>query len=70
MNDKEIREAILSKLTVPLWPHAGKALGLGRNLTFEGARNGEIKTIQVGRRRPVPTSWLRERLGLAEPRDE
>jgi len=68
MNDKEIRREIMTKLTVPLWPTAGRALGLGRNLTFEGARTGEIETIAVGRRRPVPTAWLRRKLGLAEPR--
>lgn len=31
------------------------------------ARNGEIETIRVGRRRPVPTSFLRRKLGLSEP---
>jgi hypothetical protein len=68
MNDREIRREIMTKLTVPLWPTAGRALGLGRNLTFEGARTGEIETIAVGRRRPVPTAWLRRKLGLDEPR--
>jgi hypothetical protein len=67
MDDKKILREITTKLTVPLWPTAGRALGLGRNLTFEGARNGEIETIQVGRRRPVPTSFLRKKLGLGEP---
>lgn len=68
MNDKEIRRQIMTRLTVPLWPTAGRALGLGRNLTFEGARTGEIETIAVGRRRPVPTAWLRRKLRLDEPR--
>ena len=58
MNDSEILHDIMTKLTVPLWPTAGRALGLGRNSTFEGAKTGEIKTITVGRRRPVPTAWL------------
>jgi hypothetical protein len=64
MDDRKIRREIMTKLTVPLWPTAGRALGLGRNLTFEGARTGEIETIAVGRRRPVPTAWLRKKLGL------
>jgi hypothetical protein len=66
MDDRKLRHEIMTKLTVPLWPTAGRALGLGRNLTFEGARTGEIETIQVGRRRPVPTSFLRRKLGLEE----
>ncbi len=68
MDDAKIRRQIMTKLTVPLWPTAGRALGLGRNSTFEGARKGEIETIAVGRRRPVPTSFLRRKLGLSEPR--
>jgi len=67
MDDAEIKRQIMSKLTVPLWPIAGRALGLGRGSTFEAARKGEIETIQVGRRRPVPTSFLRRKLGLGEP---
>jgi hypothetical protein len=67
MDDKEIRQAIMTRLTVPLWPTAGRALGLGRNSTFEGARNGQIETIPVGRRRPVPTAFLRRKLRLDEP---
>ena len=68
MDDAKIRRQIMTRLTVPLWPTAGRALGLGRNSTFEGARKGEIETIAVGRRRPVPTSLLRRKLGLSEPR--
>ena len=64
MDQNKIRKEIMTKLTVPLWPTAGRALGLGRNSTFEGARKGEIATIAVGRRRPVPTAWLRAKLGL------
>ena len=68
MDDKKIRREIMTRLTVPLWPTAGKALGLGRNSTFEGARRGEIETIAVGRRRPVPIAFLRRKLGLDQPR--
>jgi hypothetical protein len=67
MDDRRIRRALMTKLTVPLWPTAGKALGLGRNTTYEGARRGEIETVEVGRRRPVPTAFLRRKLGLPEP---
>jgi hypothetical protein len=67
MDDRRIRRDLMTKLTVPLWPTAGKALGLGRNTTYEGARRGEIETVEVGRRRPVPTAFLRRKLGLPEP---
>jgi hypothetical protein len=64
MDDRKIRRDIMTKLTVPLWPTAGKALGLSRSSTYEGARNGEIETIEIGRRKPVPTAFLRKKLGL------
>jgi hypothetical protein len=66
-DDKKLRREIMTKLTVPLWPTAGRALGLGRNSAYEGARKGEIETIAIGRRRPVPTAFLRRKLGLDEP---
>jgi hypothetical protein len=34
----------------PLWPTAGRLLGLGRNSTFEAARRGEIPTLRFGKR--------------------
>ena len=45
-------------------PIAGKALGLSRNGSYEAASRGEIKTIEIGRLKRVPTSWLRKVLGL------
>ena len=42
----------LEKLAVPLWPDAGKALGLSRNHTYEAARAGEIPTVKFGRYHP------------------
>ena len=65
---EQMRRDILTKLAVPLWPHAGWALGVGRSLTYEGAESGVIPTIEgIGRRKPVPTSWLRPKVGLGEP---
>lgn len=66
-DSKKIRREIMTKLTVPLWPTAGRALGLGRGATFQAARTGEIEVIEIGRRKPVPTSFLKKKLGLAEP---
>jgi hypothetical protein len=62
--DDEIREAIMTKLTVPLWPTAGRALGLGRSATYAAAERGEIPTITLGAKRPVPTASLRKMLGM------
>ena len=50
--------------TVPLWPTAGQALGIGRSSAYNGARSGEIPTIRVGDRYLVPTAALRKMLGL------
>jgi hypothetical protein len=60
----ELERAILERFTVPLWPHTGQALGISRGSTYEGARNGEIPTIAIGNRRPVPTDWLRQVLRI------
>jgi hypothetical protein len=59
-----IRQLFNEKLTVPLWPTAGKALDLKRGATYRAAASGEIKTIPIGRLKKVPTTWLREKLGL------
>lgn len=52
--------------TVPAWPDAGQALGLGRSATYAAIRRGEIPSISVGRRVLIPTARLRELLGLAD----
>jgi hypothetical protein len=65
LTDEDIRQAVLTKFAVPLWPHAGKSLLKGRSATYEAARRGEIRTIDAGGiKRPVPTSWLKAKLGL------
>jgi hypothetical protein len=67
ITDEEIRKEILTKLAVPLWPTAGRALGLGQHAAHAAAKNGAIPTLEgMGRKKPVPTSWLREVLGLDE----
>lgn len=51
--------------TVPLWPHAGRAIGLSRDKTYSAANKGEIEgLIEVGRTRRVTTAWLSRVLGL------
>lgn len=43
-------------------PLAGRALGLSRNAAYEAAIRGDIVTIQMGKLKRVPTSWLRKKL--------
>ena len=61
----EIISEIRSNLVVPLWPHAGKALGLSRGSTYSAAERGEIPTIKIGRLLRVPTRALEQMLDRA-----
>jgi hypothetical protein len=38
---------------------AGKALGLSKNAAYAAVERGEIPSERFGRRRVVPTAWLR-----------
>ena len=65
MTDEEILKQIMTKPAVPLWPVAGRALCLGRSATYDAAAKGGILVVDVGaRQKPVPTSWLREKLRI------
>ena len=64
MLDPEIIAAILRDLTVPVWPHAGRALGLSRNPTYEAVKRNEIPNMKIGGRIVVPTAPLRRMLGI------
>jgi excisionase family DNA binding protein len=52
--------------TVPLWPDAAQAWGVGRAKVFELARQGQLPfpAYQLGRSWRVPTAALRRALGL------
>jgi len=56
MTDQDIQP-----MTMPVWPDAGKRLGLGRNATYEAIARGEIPVLRFGRRLVVPRKAL-ERL--------
>ena len=62
MTDHE--KKLTEKLVVPLWPDAGEMFQLSRNATYEAAKRGHIKTVDVGKLKRVPTAWLRQKLGL------
>ena len=66
IDTSEIRRALNENLAVPLWPTAGRALDLKRGATYAAATRGDIKTIQLGRLKRVPSAWLKARLGLDE----
>ncbi len=61
---KDIFE-VLTQPTVDLLL-AGRVLGVGKNATYKAASDGSIPTITVAGRRRVPTSKLREMLGLPQ----
>jgi hypothetical protein len=64
----ELIDEIRTRLVVPLWPHAGKALGLSRGSTYAAAERGDIPTIRIGRLLRVPVRALERMLdSVGEP---
>jgi excisionase family DNA binding protein len=49
----------IEPVLVPVWPAAGKALGVGRTKVFELVASGALRSVRVGRRRLVPVAELR-----------
>jgi hypothetical protein len=65
LSDRELRRQIEEKLAVPLWPHAGQALGLKRGAAYAAAAAGKIETVdKVSRLKAVPTAWLKAKLRM------
>lgn len=60
----EILNDIRTRPTVPIWPHAGVALGLCRGSAYAAVARNEIDVIRIGRSIKVVTAPLRKRLGL------
>ena len=52
------------KLAISI-PEAGRRLGIGRGLSYEAARTGEIPTIRSGNRLLVPIQALKETLAAS-----
>jgi hypothetical protein len=63
----KITKLLNENAVLPLWPEAGEVLGLRRGATYAAARSGDIKTLRIGRLLRVPTSWLRQTLGIDGP---
>lgn len=47
----------------------GEALGIGRNLAYDGVRRGEIPSVKIGRRLLVPRAALEGLLQAAVTAD-
>ena len=62
----EIRRLLNENAVLPLWPQTGKMLNLSRGGAYAAAARGDIKTIQLGRLKRVPSAWLKAKLGLDE----
>jgi hypothetical protein len=60
----EIRKLLTENAVLPLWPEIGRILNLARGATYAAAERGDIKTIQIGRLKRVPTAWLRAKLEM------
>jgi hypothetical protein len=54
---------ILDKPTASI-PETGQAFGIGRNAAYEAANRGDIPTIDICKKRRVPTTWIKNKLGL------
>jgi len=64
MELKDVLEEIRTKPVVPLWPHAGMALGICRGGIYAAAARKEIDVIRIGRSIKVVTASLRKKLGI------
>lgn len=65
MTNEELLE-ILQHPTCDI-PTAGRALGFNsRAGSYQAAARGQIKTLNMGRKKPVPTTWLAQQLGVAK----
>ena len=63
----DLRKLLTENAVLTLWPQTGKMLNLSRGGTYAAAARGDIKTIQLGRLKRVPSAWLKAKLGLDEP---
>jgi len=64
MELSEVLEDIRNKPVVPLWPHAGKALGVSRGAIYAAAARNEIEVIRIGRSIKAVSAALRKQLRI------
>lgn len=46
--------------TIPLWPDAAVALGIGKNTVYELAKAGKLPALRLGRKWRVPLVALED----------
>lgn len=63
--DKEIVE-LLSKPALSIWPDTAKVLGVSRSTVYEMARQNQLPTILISRRKKVPSAALKAMLGITD----
>jgi hypothetical protein len=65
--NEDIKRELLTKLSVALWPTAGKAVGTGKEATYAAARRGTFPgAYRVGKNWRAATPPLRRVLDLDE----
>jgi hypothetical protein len=60
----QILEEIRQKPVVPLWPHAGKALGVSRGAIYAAAARNEIEVVRIGKSIKAISAALRKQLRI------
>ncbi|TFV67226.1 UNVERIFIED_ORG: DNA-binding protein [Bacillus sp. AZ43] len=45
-------------LLLPIYPEAGRMLGVGRTTMYGLITSGELRTVKIGRRRLVPAAAI------------
>jgi hypothetical protein len=61
LTDEQIRQAIMTRVAVPWWPHAGRALSLGKDTMRAAVKRGDVPTVKIKcKSPPVPTAFLRK----------
>lgn len=62
---QELAAYLRSRSTVSV-PFAGACCGISRAASYGAARDGSLRTLKLGSRLLVPTSWLEQQLGLEQ----
>ncbi len=66
---EELAVHLRSRSTVSV-PFAGACCGISRAASYSAAKDGSLKTLKLGHRLLVSTSWLERRLDLAPNEEE
>lgn len=65
MSQEDARKMCADHATVPIWPHAGQALGLGKSTTYNAANAGDLPgVIRIGSKLLMGTVALAQLLGI------